>query len=92
MYRIVLTGPAGGHDLLRRAAQAVAGPGQVCTSVQPHSRKAHRHNLNSTSDFLCPAAQVNRTPITYQEHHIKDTLRRDEEDEEDAWSRKKRMT
>ena len=90
MYCIVLTGPTGGRDSLHQAARA--GPGQVCTSVQPHSRKAHRHNWNSTSDFLCPEAQANRTPGTYQEHHIKDTLRRDEEDEEDEWSRKKRMT
>ena len=87
MYCIVLIWPTGDHDSLRRGARQ----GQVCTSVQPDSRKAHGHNWNSTSDFLCPEAQVNRTPITYQEHHTKDT-RRDEEDEEDEWNRKKRMT
>ena len=87
MYCIALTGPTRGPRF------ALPGrPGQVCTLVQPDSRKAHRHNWSSTSDFLCPEAHVNRTPITYQEHHIKDTLRRDEEDEEDEWSRKKRMT
>ena len=86
MYCIVLTGPTGDHDSL-----PARGPGQLCTSVQPDSRKAHRHNWNSTSDFLCPEAQVNRHH-TYQEHHTKDT--RDEDDEEDEWNKEcvKRMT
>ena len=77
MYCIVLIGPTGDGDLLRRGPAASWGRGQPARIwVQPDSRKAHQHSWNSTSRVRVPRG-------TGQLHKEQD---RDvnEEDEEDG--------
>ena len=85
MYCIVLTGPTGDHDSLRRGGPGGAWPGLHFGAAPLQESTPTQLELDLR--FLVPRGTGQQH--TYQGHHTRDT--RDEDDEEDAWNRMKSM-